>query len=119
MANPHPPLENLIQWQPGQSGNPAGRPKNEPLITPRLRRFAQMMPAEIQALVEARDRNELCVADAMALTMLEKAIKDKEWGDRTRETIIARLDGEPDKNLGLSVEVNVGVKLAWSDGEQA
>lgn len=27
MANPNPRTEHLSPWQPGQSGNPAGRPK--------------------------------------------------------------------------------------------
>lgn len=27
MANPNPPLENLKPFKPGQSGNPAGKPK--------------------------------------------------------------------------------------------
>jgi len=27
MSNPNPPLENLTPFQPGQSGNPAGKPK--------------------------------------------------------------------------------------------
>lgn len=27
MSNPNPPLENLKPFQPGQSGNPAGKPK--------------------------------------------------------------------------------------------
>lgn len=78
-------------WQPGQSGNPAGRPKNEPMITPKIRHYLAMSLDQLGELYEKR--GELPAADAIALVMIHKAITDRPWGDGTRDALLNRVDG--------------------------
>lgn len=115
-------LAALQSWQPGQSGNPAGRPKNTPLVSPALRRFAEMPVIELRELLNAVTENAvpegLTVAEALALVMIKKGLTEVAWGDGTRDKIIERIDG---KAADTSVTVNVGVQvnLGWSDGQSA
>lgn len=111
MANPHPVTAHLSPWQPGESGNPAGRPKNTPLITPAMRHYAEMSYLDLLALANdqaALDR--LPMKDVIAITMLVKAAKEVAWGDKTREDVIKRLDGE---KADVSVDVSVGVLVRY------
>src|SRR3990167_7121156 len=102
-------------WPAGVSGNPAGRPKNVPLITPRMRHYAEM--SYLQLLDLAQDQSKLDTLpakDVIAITMLVKAMKEVAWGDKTREDVLRRLDGEkPD----VEVEVNVGVLVRYVEGK--
>lgn len=107
----------LPAWQPGQSGNPAGRPKNTPLITPRIREYLTMSMEEIGGLYERR--MELPAADAIALVMIHKAITERAFGDATRDSLMNRVDGAAGGDVNLQLEVNVGVSLVWSDGDKA
>ena len=70
--SPHPnSLANLKLWKPGQSGNPAGRPKLEPRIRKRARRYDTRIVAELWAIgsdpkVDA-DVRRRCLMDLQAL----------------------------------------------------
>ena len=112
-------LANLKKFQPGQSGNPAGRPKNEPLISPAMRRFAQMPLEELRAMMDrAKDGDipaGLTVAEGIALLMLKKALTNEAWGDETRKTLLERIDGAPPKT-DIEVSVGVVVNLKWDNG---
>ena len=78
------------QWQKGQSGNPSGRPKDQPSIEASMR----------QRLSEVDDGKQL--VDALVMTAIKKALK----GDhRFWTSILERLDGK------------VADRLAGADGE--
>lgn len=54
MANPNPDTSNLVKWQPGQSGNPSGRPKKRKTVNKRLLRdalYEEVKPSDIRAIV--------------------------------------------------------------------
>lgn len=93
------PNARATQFKPGESGNPAGHPKNEPLITPRLRRFLQMTPPELDEMFALKRAGQLIMADVLALSILERATKS-EWGDKMREIVIDRVDGVQKATVG-------------------
>ena len=109
LANFRPP------FQPGDVGNPTGRPKNTPLVTPAMRRLA-LMPIEKLRDTLARIEFEgqvpagFTVAEALALIQLSESLKSGPVGEANRRTTIARLDGkEPD----VEVDVQVGVLVRY------
>jgi hypothetical protein len=62
-------LANLVKWEPGQSGNPSGRPKKKPIT----------------------DRYERIVGDAIALAPARQAIKGETGAAREiREVLEGR-----------------------------
>ena len=120
MANPNGNLATLgPPFQKGEVHNPAGRPKNVPLITPRMRHYAELSYLQLLALADNQQKlDTLPAKDVIAITMLVKAMKDVQWGDKAREDVVRRLDGrEPD--VQVSVNVAVGIDLTWHDGEEA
>ena len=91
-------LANLRRpWQPHESGNPAGRDVNAPVITPHLRRFAQMPVPAVLAL----DESKLTMAEAIARARYLRAL-DKELGWRDTAAIEDRLDGKVALAIDLS-----------------
>ena len=109
-------LANLVPIQPGQITNPAGRQKNQPVITPVMRHYAER---PIQDLLNIQENDALWrtlpVKDCIAITMLLKAV-DKAEGDKTRDDVLRRLDGAESKDVG--VEVQVGVLVRYVDGAE-
>jgi hypothetical protein len=61
-------VENLRPWQPGQSGNPGGRPKRKPLTDAYARILDMTIPG---------DEDGRTFAEAIALAMAKEAIKGK------------------------------------------
>lgn len=108
-------LSNLhAPWTSETRPDPAPR---GPLVTPALKRFLAMPMAELRELVDRAKGgdvpDDLTVAEAMALVMLKKSL-DTKYGDKTREQVINRADGETTK-AAVEVEVGVKVKLTWGD----
>src|SRR3990167_2343367 len=106
---------------PWQAGVKPANPHNTkgPLITPALRKFAEMPMAELRSLLDMATAGEvpasLTVAEGIALVALKKALTDEIWGDKARDTVIERLDG---RAASVEVDVNVGIaiNLKWDDG---
>ena len=74
-------------WKPGESGNPSGRPKNTPLITPRLRQMANMTIGDFFAL----PLQKMTLADIIAAGYMLEAMQS--GGERARAEVTDRLDG--------------------------
>ena len=73
---------NLKSWQPGQSGNPKGRPVGSVSLTAALKRELQEHPENI---------------DSIVAKWIEGA---KEGDSKARDTIIDRIEGKiPDEKI--------------------
>lgn len=93
MANPNGTPENLrTPWQPGQSGNPAGRPKGSvSLLTLLKDKLAENDGAEAKAIVDA-------------------LIEDAKTGNvKARKLVMEYIEGKPKDNGGEPVEHTVRV----------
>jgi hypothetical protein len=96
MANPNPPLENLKPWQPGQSGNPAGRPRRRPVTDILL------------DLLDEEDAGGRIAADEVARAWLKAAREGsyqhlKELLDRTEGKVPAPVE-QAEPNATVKVE---------------
>ena len=95
-----PQNKHLIPFQKGQSGNPAGRPKNTPLVTPAMRRMLELPIEELRRVLgELHETGEVpsgfTVAEAIALTTIKDALTTGSFttGAKSRELLINRVDG--------------------------
>ena len=95
------------RWQPGQSGNPSGRPKTGKRLTDVLRK----------ALDEPLPEG-LTKADKLAITLLKLAIDEANL-DAIRY-VYDRLDGKPVEPQEISGPRGkaVTILLRWADGSQ-
>jgi hypothetical protein len=66
-------LANLVTWQPGQTGNPGGRPKKKPITDRYLRIVETELPDEIRAAIDLP--RGATFGDAIALAQARQAIK--------------------------------------------
>lgn len=92
---------------PGHSLNPAGRPKDTPLISPRIRKYQQLSVGELRALKARED--ELTAADALAVTYALDALTTGKLssGHFSRRDVLDRVDGP----LQRGGDINVGVQV--------
>src|SRR5512146_451534 len=91
-------LSNLrAPWTTETRPDPAPR---GPLVTPALKRFLNMPMSELRELIDRAKGgdvpDDLTVAEAVALVMLKKSL-DTKHGDKTREQVIDRADGQAAK----------------------
>jgi hypothetical protein len=86
-----PPIET--QFKPGQSGNPAGRPKGTLSLVSLLKR-------KLAEYIETTDEKKITYAEALIIEMLKKALKD---GDVAMiRDIMDRIDGRPTQRTELT-----------------
>jgi hypothetical protein len=71
MANKNPKTAHLTKWQPGQSGNPGGRPRKLRDVTELA---LEASPKAIQRLIKLVDSKDERVALAAAQAVLDRAI---------------------------------------------
>ena len=82
-------IENLRMWQPGESGNPAGRPRKAYSLTQMLREYGERVDVE----------GGPTRAQQLAEVMWKAALK----GDRDiAKYIIDRMDGKPKERLEMA-----------------
>jgi hypothetical protein len=94
MANPNPSPDT--QWQPGQSGNPNGRPEGAVSIKAELRRLLELtLKNEPNFLTE--ECENMPVGRKVALNLLSKAIVD---GDlKAIQMALEHIDGKPSQDV--------------------
>lgn len=91
-----------MPWQPGQSGNPAGRPKENKLAKWLARAHTEQ---SIKVLAEILESDDLRAKVAAA-----QALLDRGWGKPAQETIIS---GDED---GGPVQLTVVSGVPRADG---
>ncbi len=93
-------------------GNPNGA--RGPLITPHMRKLSELYKtAEIKELYES---GQLTNAEEIAALALIAAAEGLDRGVKSRDQVMNRLDGEPEKQgPAIAVQVN----LTFGDGQEA
>lgn len=105
-------VNKATQFQPGQSGNPAGRPKGVPNTKTRLLRFLTLEQEGTNPVT--KDRETFTVAELMDLQQIAKALK----GDlQAYSALLDRLEGRPPSTTDLNVNGTLSVGLL-SDADQ-
>jgi len=107
-GNPNPPLENLIPYQPGQSGNPAGRPKGARSRSTVLAEYAGL---KVKKNGLSGEELEATAEEFAIMALIKKAwegdvaaikeIQDTLYGKITDKTELTGAEGSP---LGLAVK---------------
>jgi hypothetical protein len=96
-------LANLKPFKPGQSGNPAGRPKKA-LLSDALRR---------QLAITAPGMPERTQAEAIASALISEAIAGNIAAARE---ICDRTEGRPMQSIGVDLDVRDWRQMAQSNG---
>lgn len=97
-------LANLLKgtWQPGQSGNPGGRPKKKPITDRYLRIVETELPDGIRRALELP--RGATFGDAIALAQARQAIKgETSAAKEMREAIEGRSTEQVDQEKEFSV----------------
>lgn len=96
---------NLRPWQPGQSGNPSGRPKK------------LLVDKSLESLLLADDSK---LAKRIAQVLVEKALEDP----RTAQLIVERTEGKPTQKVehtgedGGPIQGEFVIRFVKPDGGQ-
>lgn len=90
------------QWKPGQSGNPAGRPKGRKSFPDALRRFSSMTPRELkeQCAKPLDERDDITVLEAWAMLTAKEASEGNNLA--ARNLALDRSEGKPKQTLDIS-----------------
>jgi hypothetical protein len=94
---------NLIGFQPGQSGNPAGRPKVIVVSEALRAQLAQQMPGA----------DESTFAEALAKALIDKALSGDVLAARE---VLDRVEGKPKQSIDVDMNVLDWRRLAQSHG---
>ena len=101
---------NLIRgnpkWVKGQSGNPAGRPKNEPLLSPEIRRkLRELCPNDPQGRIWL---------SVVAERLLELACKGN---PAAIKEVFERIDGKVTENRQLDLQLSAVKRMTDAELE--
>ena len=112
-GNCDPPKEH--QWQPGQSGNPSGKPRGARTWAGIMRDFSEKTSGEILGTSDKRN-----AADAIVQRLIADAIR----GDRkAAEIVLDRMEGKPRQSVLVNKreksELTVINKREGEDGEES
>jgi hypothetical protein len=88
--------ENLKPFKPGQSGNPAGRPKGIPNSRTRLLRWLTLELDELNPATGETEKATLL--EKMDVAIIKKALNGDLYAYKE---ILDRLEGQPDQNINM------------------
>lgn len=116
MGNPKiAELGKDTQFKPGESGNPAGKPKGVEHSKTRLLKFLSLMVKAKNNLLTKEEEEELSVLELMDIALIAKATQ----GDvKAYKEIMDRLEGKPVETIKQKVEIDTDKKINISiDGK--
>jgi hypothetical protein len=98
-------VENLTPWQPGQSGNPGGRPRKLPITDYIIGQLEKPIPAAMKAKLPAAFTevygDDASFGEMLAFKVIDQAAK----GDiRAMNTVMERAEGKVKQSVSLSGE---------------
>lgn len=89
------------QFKPGQSGNPAGRPKGSGGNASIAVRLAKEL---LKEEVSTSDGKKISYADAITIVLVKEAVKGRRWAI---ELVMNYIDGRPVSQHDINLEVDV------------
>lgn len=105
-------LANLKPIQPGEVRNPAGRPKDTPLISPAVRRFLQMPWEDFRKL----DPLKMTVAEAMAWQQVMQSM-DREDENSLKARHKTWDKDDPGDKRGDTINIDKAVLVRYVEGD--
>jgi len=94
MANPNPPRENLIPFEPGKSGNPRGNYKGTEHSSTRLKRLLHLTQNLANPITG--EKEDFTVLEQIDIQMIQKA----RAGDlKAINLLLDRLEGKPKESI--------------------
>ncbi len=101
------------KWQPGQTGNPKGRPKGAQSITTVLKKIIEKKMDTIDPVTKNKDRKK--IKEIIALALVGKALK----GDvKAIEEILDRLEGKVTQKVEADFPLMQGRRIVVIDGKE-
>ena len=89
--------QNLKPFKPGQSGNPAGRPKGVPNTKTRLQRILNLIEEHKNPVT-----GELEKFTVAELLDMQQVIKARKGDTRAYQILIDRLEGRPQQSVDMT-----------------
>lgn len=107
--NPKPVTEHLknTQFQPGESGNPSGKPKGTKNFTTLVRDMLKRV-----AVLKEGNPNNLTYEDVLADQVIKRAIQGN---DRVLKILWEQMDGRPRQQIDLSAELGDDSRQSIAD----
>ena len=104
----HPGSENLRPWQPGQSGNPGGRPKRKPLTDAYAALLDKPIPPDMARQLKLDESTTY--AQVIAMSLVREAVKGKvnaaaEVADRVEGKITQPISGPDEGPLQIITSI--------------
>lgn len=114
MAKTLPKALESRKWKPGQSGNPAGKPKGTPNIADMLKRFGEfqtpeVLIAKVRAMFpnDIRGTKPLTLSEALWLSAYMRGIEGEGWAF---QLIADRTEGKVTQPIAVENKtVTIGV----------
>lgn len=100
-----PPVE--YQFKPGQSGNPAGKPKGCRSISTILREYMEKELDAVDPFEKKKTRKK--VSELVAMMMIKKAISDQDLN--AAKEILDRLEGKAPQKINFGDDEGNGNKI--------
>lgn len=89
-----------VPFKPGETGNPAGRPKGIPNTRTRMLRWLELEMDEVNPATGKKER--ATILEKMDAAIIKKALK----GDLSAyKEVIDRLEGQSQQNVSAKIEV--------------
>ena len=99
-------IDNLVHFQKGVSGNPAGKPKGTEHSKTRLKRLLDLVQKKRNPITG--EEEEFTVLELMDMQMIAKALKGDQ---RAYQEVIDRLEGKARQTTDINANIQGSVQI--------